>query len=169
MTSSKILSSSEWAKYVWVIGSFVQQDLREAEGLKISSPKEIQKEEKIPLREAIERYNAIFCPNVDVKTREIRVTYNNKKYETSAFVHRIIDECWIDGEWDSLSAKKLTLVTDKLAYMVKLPLDTEPDDNYFNLIPSVPREIKVKNLFGLTVKISVWNYEPKTIDVICNN
>ncbi|MFW9997037.1 MAG: hypothetical protein ACFFD4_33650 [Candidatus Odinarchaeota archaeon] len=98
---AKNLPLSEWSKYAWVIGSFVQQDLREAEGMRISSPKEIQQEENLPLLEAIERYNQLFCPELDDITREIHVTYKDERYPIGELVVKIIEDCWIGGEWES--------------------------------------------------------------------
>ncbi|MFX0092475.1 MAG: hypothetical protein ACFFBD_11995 [Candidatus Hodarchaeota archaeon] len=95
------LPSSEWSKYAWVIGSFVQQDLRELEGKRITSPKYFQENENLPLLEAINRYNLIFCPDLDESSRKIYVSYKDKKYEIGQLVIDIIKECWIGGEWES--------------------------------------------------------------------
>lgn len=95
------LLASEWSKYAWVIGSFVQQDLKTIEGVKITSPKYFQEKENLSLLKAVERYNRIFCPEVDFASRKIYVSYKDKRFEIGKLVIEIIKDCWIGGEWES--------------------------------------------------------------------
>ncbi|MHA2297932.1 MAG: hypothetical protein ACXAEU_04395 [Candidatus Hodarchaeales archaeon] len=131
MTSNppRDLPSSEWFKYAWVIGSSVQQDLRKAEGMEVTSPKDFQRKENLPLLEAIEHYNRIFCPDVNEKSREIRVTFKEKEYEIGELITEIIEDCWIGGEWESYGNRiggDIRSIDFEKAYKIVAPRIVQP-------------------------------------------
>lgn len=58
----------------------------------------------------------------------------------------------------------LTLQSEKLAFVVELPLEYEPNDNYFHLIPQISKQIKLNRLpKNSIIDISIWKYKKKSV------
>ncbi|MHA2363083.1 MAG: glycosyl hydrolase 2 galactose-binding domain-containing protein [Candidatus Hodarchaeales archaeon] len=85
----------------------------------------------------------IFLPNdpvnIDFPNPEIELTLNREK-------------------------KILSLLSKRLAFIVTLPSEIEPNDNYFHIIPEILRTISINQLpLESNLEISVWKYEKKSI------
>ncbi|MFX0016141.1 MAG: glycoside hydrolase family 2 protein [Promethearchaeota archaeon] len=66
-----------------------------------------------------------------------------------------------------LDNQSLTLISKEFAFLVHLPDELEPTDNYFHLIPNIPREIKLKHpLDNQKLRVSIWNKPLKEIRLI---
>ncbi len=56
----------------------------------------------------------------------------------------------------------LTLVSNEFAFLVHLPDELEPNNNYFHLIPDIPKKIKLKNILeDQKLRVRTWNHPPK--------
>lgn len=54
--------------------------------------------------------------------------------------------------------KILTLKSNKLAFIVELTSKYQPDDNYFHLIPNIPRKIRLNRLPKESkIELTIWN------------
>ena len=62
--------------------------------------------------------------------------------------------------------QNLTLISNEFAFLVHLPDELEPNNNYFHLIPNIPRKIKLnKILDDQKLRLSIWNNPFKPIIV----
>ena len=60
----------------------------------------------------------------------------------------------------------LTLQSEELAFIVELPSEYEPDDNYFHLIPQISKKIKINKLpKNSKMDISIWKYKKKYVEL----
>jgi beta-mannosidase len=60
----------------------------------------------------------------------------------------------------------LTLSSKELAFLLQLPLELEPSDNYFHLFPSYPQRIQLKKLPPTkSIEIKIWNYGSQTFPI----
>ncbi|UCG01324.1 MAG: hypothetical protein JSW11_17115 [Candidatus Heimdallarchaeota archaeon] len=59
--------------------------------------------------------------------------------------------------------QNLTLISNEFAFLVHLPDELEPNDNYFHLIPNIPRKIKLKKILDQKLRLSIWNKPSKLI------
>lgn len=60
----------------------------------------------------------------------------------------------------------LTLYSKELAFVIQLPIELEPSDNYFHLFPSHPQRISLNKLpQSKSIEIRIWNYGIKTFPI----
>ena len=58
----------------------------------------------------------------------------------------------------------LNFLSESLAFIITLPLEIDPEDNYFTLIPDRQHKIRINNLPADSfIELSTWDYMKKRI------
>ncbi len=89
----------------------------------------------------------------------VKFTNDNVKVEDIIFMSDPRDIRFPTPKIDAnLNGNSLTLLSSKLALLVHLPNELEPNDNYFHLIPNISKEITLKEIpKDHEIKIKIWN------------